>query len=55
MARGRSSTRLTSVFHLVQERVMPVMSASWNASVPMAPVATWPAKTISGVPSINAS
>ena len=34
---------------------MPVMSASWNASVPMAPVATCPAKTMIGVPSIRAS
>ena len=39
-ARGMSSTRLTRVFHLVHGREMPVMSASWKASVPIAEVAT---------------
>ena len=46
---------LTSTFHLVHGRVMPVTSASWKASLPMAPVATCPEKTMMGVPSIRAS
>ncbi len=46
---------LTRTFHFVHERVMPTTSASWNASVPMAMVGTWPVKTTSGVPSMSAS
>ena len=34
--------------------VMPVMSVSWNASVPMAPVGTWPVMQTIGEESIIA-
>ena len=34
---------------------MPVMSASWKASVPMRWVGTWPVMAISGVESRKAS
>ena len=33
---------------------MPVLSASWKASVPMRFMLTWPAMTTSGTPSIIA-
>ena len=40
---------------LVQLRLIPMTSASWKASVPMADVGTWPLNTTSGVPSDSAS
>ena len=33
---------------------MPVMSDSWNASVPMTADATWPVKTTIGIESMKA-
>ena len=41
--------------HLVQNLLMPSTSASWNESLPMAVVGTWPVKTTSGMPSLSAS
>lgn len=38
--RGSSEMSLTMTFHLVHEREMPMTSASWKASDPMADVAT---------------
>lgn len=38
--RGSSAMSLTMTFHLVQLREMPTISASWNASDPIALVAT---------------
>ncbi len=35
--------------------VMPVVSHSWKASVPMADVATWPVMATSGIESMKAS
>jgi hypothetical protein len=40
---------------LVQGRVMPMVSHSWKASVPIRCVATWPVITIRGMESIKAS
>lgn len=51
---GNSDVCLTMIFHLVQAREIPNMSASWNASLPMAQVATWPQKTTRGAPSQRA-
>ncbi len=45
----------TSQLCLVTGMVMPVMSASWKASVPIAPVRTWPVMATSGTESIMAS
>ena len=42
MASGTSSARWTKRLCLVIGMVMPVMSASWKASVPMANVLTCP-------------
>ncbi len=53
--RDRSFTSFTSQLCLVQARVMPTVSASWNASVPIRCVATWPVSTTSGMESIKAS
>ena len=50
--RGMSSTSVISQLCLVMPIVMPVMSLSWNASVPMEVVATWPVTTTSGVESM---
>jgi hypothetical protein len=52
---GNSAMFLTITFHFVQARVMPTTSASWNASVPMELVGTWPQNTTIGVPSDRAS
>ena len=41
-AAGIRSTSVTSSLCLVIGSVMPVMSASWNASVPIRLVPTWP-------------
>jgi hypothetical protein len=40
---------------LEQWRVMPTVSASWNASVPISAVGTWPVMTTIGIESISAS
>jgi hypothetical protein len=40
---------------LVQWRVMPVVSHSWKASVPIRCVATWPVMQTIGIESISAS
>jgi hypothetical protein len=40
---------------LVQGRVMPVVSASWKASLPIRWVGTWPVRQITGTESIKAS
>ena len=42
MASGMSSARVTSSLCLVTPRVMPMMSHSWKASVPIAADGTWP-------------
>ena len=39
---GIASAVITSSLCLVQLRVMPTVSHSWKASVPMAAVPTWP-------------
>src|SRR5690349_7803724 len=39
---GNSATFLTITFHLVQDLEIPMTSASWKASLPMAVVGTWP-------------
>ena len=51
-ARGMSWADVTSSLCLVTERVMPIVSHSWNASVPMAPVGTWPVMTTMGIESM---
>src|SRR5512140_222040 len=38
--RGSSATLLTMTFHLVQDREIPITSASWKASLPIADVTT---------------
>ena len=40
---------------MVQGRVMPVVSASWKASLPIRWVGTWPVRQTSGIESISAS
>ena len=49
------SVSFTSQFILVQGRVMPTVSASWNASEPIMKVGTCPVSTTSGIESISAS
>ena len=49
--RGMSSTSDTSHECFTIGIVMPVMSASWNASVPIRYVCTWPVMHTSGVES----
>ena len=53
--RGMSAASVTSSLCLVTERVMPTVSHSWNASVPMAADGTWPVMTTSGIESMYAS
>src|SRR5277367_1597199 len=52
---GRSATVLTITFHFVQALEIPITSASWNASLPIAVVGTCPQKTTIGLPSDKAS
>src|SRR6267154_1512131 len=52
---GSSDMSFTMTFHLVQLREIPMTSASWKASEPIAEVATWPQKTTRGTPSERAS
>ena len=42
MTRGMSCAAVTRKLCLVTDMVMPVVSHSWKASVPMAPSGTWP-------------
>ena len=53
--RARSLTFFTSQLCLVHGRVMPTVSHSWNASLPMRCVGTWPVMQTSGMESISAS
>ena len=50
-ASGSSSTRLTRMLCLTQGRVMPTVSTSWKASLPITAVRTWPVNTTSGTES----
>ena len=52
---GISCTSETSHECLTTGMVMPVMSHSWNASVPIRCERTWPVMQTSGVESIHAS
>ena len=45
----------TSQLCLVHGRVMPTVSASWKASLPIRKVATCPVRTTIGIESISAS
>ncbi|CFP11174.1 Uncharacterised protein [Bordetella pertussis] len=60
-SKARPTTSATSwtaricVFHLVTEREMPMASHSWNASVPIAAVETWPLMHSTGTESHMAS
>src|SRR3989442_10948084 len=53
--RGMSDASVTSSLCLVTERVMPIVSHSWKASVPIAAVGTWPVITTMGIESMYAS
>ena len=50
--RGRSAAVITSSLCLVIDRVMPTVSHSWKASVPMAVVGTWPVMATIGTESM---
>ena len=52
---ARSATFFTRKLCLTIGRVMPTVSHSWKASVPIRWVATWPVMTTSGMESIRAS
>jgi len=52
---GMSSGRMISSLCLVTERVMPTVSHSWNASVPIALVLTCPVMHTMGIESMKAS
>ncbi len=45
---------LTMELYFVTGRVMPVVSASWKASLPISSVRTWPVSATSGIESIMA-
>jgi hypothetical protein len=55
MAAGIRSRSVTSSLCLVTGSVIPVMSASWKASVPIIAVGTWPVIATIGTESIYAS
>ncbi len=55
MVRGMSSADCTRKLCLVIGIVMPTMSASWKASVPMAALGTWPVTATIGTESMYAS
>ena len=55
MVRGMSSGSVTRKLCLVTGSVMPTMSASWNASVPISGAATWPVIATTGTESMLAS
>jgi len=50
-----SCALITNSLCLVMLRVMPTVSHSWNASVPIAAVGTWPVMPTIGIESIYAS
>ena len=52
IASGSSSAVITSSLCLVAERVMPTVSHSWKASLPMAWVGTWPVIATIGIESM---
>ncbi len=52
---GTSWAVMISSLCLVTERVMPIVSHSWNASVPIANVDTWPVIATIGIESMYAS
>jgi hypothetical protein len=52
MTRGMSAASVTSSLCLVTDRVMPTVSHSWKASVPMAADGTCPVTTTSGTESM---
>src|SRR5262245_45392316 len=54
-ARGMSAASVTSSLCFVTERVMPTVSHSWNASVPIDGVPTCPVITTTGIESMYAS
>jgi hypothetical protein len=49
---GMSWAEVTSSLCLVTDRVMPTVSHSWNASVPMAESGTWPVMHTTGTESM---
>ncbi len=55
IAPGMSSGRVIRKLCLVIGNVMPRMSASWKASVPIAVEETWPVIATIGTESMNAS
>ena len=55
IAAASSSTSWTSHECFTIGSVIPVMSHSWKASVPISGVRTWPVMQTSGVESIHAS
>ncbi len=55
IARGISSGSVTRKLCLVIGIVMPRMSASWKASVPIAALGTWPVMATIGMESMLAS
>ena len=55
MIGARSLPSFTRKLCLVAERVMPTLSASWKASLPIQWVGTWPVKATIGIESIRAS
>ena len=52
IAPGMRSGSCTSSLCLVTGMVMPVMSASWKASVPMLALGTWPVMATTGTESM---
>lgn len=52
MVRGMSAGSVTRKLCLVIGMVMPEMSASWKASVPMSELATWPVMATIGTESM---
>ena len=52
MVRGISAGSVTRKLCLVTGIVMPRMSASWKASVPIAELATWPVTATIGTESM---
>ena len=52
IARGISAGVITSSLCFVAERVMPTVSHSWKASLPMAWVGTWPVMATIGMESM---
>src|SRR6478609_1786106 len=55
MTRGTSFASVISQLCLFTGIVMPTVSASWNASVPITEYATWPVMTTIGIESMYAS